>query len=91
MGKFKVMARACDQCLFSKERIVSGQRAAQIISETRRKNTHFICHKSPKGDDIACHEHHALGIGQMSRIAERLNYVERIDPETMKTVETTNG
>lgn len=84
MGKFKVMCRACDQCLFSKERIVSGERAAEIIRDTRQRNTHFICHKSPRGNEITCHEHHVLGIGQMSRIAERLGAVEWIDPETMK-------
>jgi hypothetical protein len=79
---FKVMSRACDQCLFSKERIVSGERAAEVIRKTRERNCHFICHKS---DDTACHEHHKLGIGQMSRIAERMGFVTWIDPETMQT------
>jgi hypothetical protein len=84
---FKVMSRACDQCLFSKDRIVSGARAAQIISKTRRDQSHFICHKaSIAGDqDVACHEHHKLGIAQMSRIAERLGVVEWIDPVTLES------
>jgi hypothetical protein len=84
MSGFKVMSRACDQCLFSKERIVSGGRAAQIIRETRAKNCHFVCHKSKSGDDIACHEHHQLGIGQMSRIAGRLGIIDWIDPDTLE-------
>lgn len=80
----KVMSRACDQCLFTKERIVSGSRAAEVIRTTRERNCHFICHKSNPGDEVTCHEHHVLGIGQMSRIAERLGAVEWIDPATMR-------
>lgn len=80
---FKVMSRACDQCLFSKDRIVSGGRAAQIIRKTRAENSHFICHKSHPANDVACYEHHQLGIGQMSRIAERFGAVEWIDPDAI--------
>lgn len=87
MSGFKVMSRACDQCLFSKNRIVSGARAAEIIAKTRRENSHFICHKSHGGEEITCHDHHAAGIGQMSRIAERVGAVEWIDPVTMQPVE----
>ncbi len=55
---FKVMARNCDECLMTANRIVSGARAAQIIAETNRKDGHFICHKaSLAGEDIACHGH----------------------------------
>lgn len=81
---FKVMSRACDQCLFGKDRIVSGKRAAEIVRETRAKNCHFVCHKSPDGAEIACHEHHQLGIGQMSRIAGCLGMIRWIDPSTME-------
>lgn len=86
MSGFKVMSRACDQCLFSKSRIVPGSRAAQIIRDTKAKNCHFICHKATiaGGQDVACHEHHQLGIGQMSRIAERLGVIEWIDPDTLQ-------
>jgi hypothetical protein len=83
---FKVMSRACDQCLFSADRIVSGARAADIIRKTRRDQSHFICHKaSIAGQDVACHDHHKLGIAQMSRIAERIGAVEWIDPVTLES------
>lgn len=81
---FEVMARECDQCLVTKDRIVSGKRAAQIIGNCRRENKHFICHKSTEGRDIACAGVHEMMIGQMSRIAERLGMVVRVDPETLE-------
>lgn len=80
---FEVMSRECDQCLVSRDRIVSGARAAQIISACRRGNKHFICHKSPEGREIACRGVHEMQIGQMSRIAERLGMVVSVDPETL--------
>lgn len=85
---FKVMSRPCDQCLLTPERIVSGRRAAEIIRQTRAQNCHFVCHKSPKGrnNEIACRAHHDLGIGQMSRIAGRMGWIEEIDPETLLPV-----
>lgn len=81
---FEVMARDCGQCLMTKNRIVSGRRAAQIIAQTRRDNCHFVCHKSPEGREIACALHHDTHIGQMSRISERLGCVIRVDPDTLE-------
>lgn len=80
---FEVMSRECDQCLVSKNRIVSGARAAQIITGCRLKGVHFVCHKSPAGRSIACRGVHEMQIGQMSRIAERLGAVVSIDPVTL--------
>lgn len=88
---FQVMIRQCEQCLFSANRIVSGQRAADIIEQTKRQNKHFVCHKSPKGREIACKGHHDTGISQMSRIAERLGIVEWVDPDTLQIVEKFTG
>lgn len=86
---FEVMSRQCDQCLMSSARIVSGARAAQIIRDCRRKDCSFICHKSPRGREIACRGHFDTGVGQMSRIAERLGMVVEIDPITLQAVPST--
>lgn len=80
---FEVMARRCDQCLFSPERIVSAARMREVIRECRRKDVSFMCHKSPAGREIACRGHFDTGVGQMSRIAERLGVVVEVDPETL--------
>lgn len=47
----KVFNHSCQNCLLSKDRIVSPERAKEIIGECKKKQKHFICHKS---DDIVC-------------------------------------
>lgn len=45
----------CDQCLFSKNRVVSKERMKEIIQLTLLANTHFTCHKGTiKNQNIAC-------------------------------------
>jgi hypothetical protein len=51
----KVYKEQCDQCLLSKNRIVSSERAKDIIKECVNENTYFICHKSSiDGGKIGC-------------------------------------
>lgn len=48
-------ARPCDQCLTTRNRIVPGARAAEIIRDCRARNIHFTCHKgSLLGENIHC-------------------------------------
>lgn len=84
---FDVMARKCDQCLLTPQRIVSAKRMAEIVRKCRQQDISFICHKaSIAGRDIACRGHFDTGVGQMSRIAERLGMVREIDPDTLQPV-----
>lgn len=41
-----VRAEPCDQCLFSKNKIVSNARRKEILAGLVRDDTHFICHKA---------------------------------------------
>lgn len=53
---FQVYQSSCENCLFSKNRIVSPERAKEIISTCLKEQTHFICHKSSmEGGEICCH------------------------------------
>ncbi len=48
-------SKCCGQCLTTRNRIVSGQRAAAIIKDCRRTGQHFVCHKgSIAGQTIHC-------------------------------------
>lgn len=38
-------SRKCDECLASRARIVSGERAAEIIRDCKARGVHFQCHK----------------------------------------------
>lgn len=62
MGAELLLAsRRCGQCLTTRNRIVSGARAAQIIRDCRRDRQHFICHKgSNAGLNVHCRGVHDL-------------------------------
>ena len=74
----KVYNQSCQNCLLSKDRIVSPERAKEIIEECKKKQKHFIYHKS---DDVVCRTfydklgHYSQGI----RIAERLDMIKFVD------------
>lgn len=51
-GKIHVMSKQCDHCLLSPNRLVSGKRAAEIVSKTKDElGATFTCHK---GNLIGC-------------------------------------
>jgi hypothetical protein len=80
----KVFSECCQNCLLSKNRIVSSERAKEIIKTCKEKQQYFICHKaSIKNEDIVCSKFFKDfgGFSQMIRIAERLNAVEFV-PQT---------
>jgi len=77
----KVYDKQCSQCLFSKNRIVSKERASEIIKGCVNDQSHFICHKATiEGKDIMCRGYYdKLGHhSQNLRIAQRLNIVQFI-------------
>jgi hypothetical protein len=51
----KVCNKSCDQCLFTKNKIVSDERKTELLNICVRDDTHFICHKgSAVGENIVC-------------------------------------
>lgn len=75
----KVCETKCDQCLFTKDRIVSADRMKQILAECARDDTHFICHKaSIAGQDACCRGFYETQSSNLLRIAQRLGAVEFI-------------
>lgn len=65
-------AKKCSQCLCSPQRIVSKERAADIIRHCRKNATHFVCHKSPDGEVVHCRGVHDLHESQAYQFAKRL-------------------
>lgn len=92
----KVYKTCCKNCLLSPDRIVSPQRAKEIIEGCKKKQTHFICHKaSIGGEEVLCKKFYdRFGhVSQMVRIAERLNmvqFVEQTDTEKLTPYKTYN-
>lgn len=84
---FEVMSEPCDQCLMTKNKIVSDARRKQILADTRRRDCFFVCHKATiVGREIACRGHFdATSGGQLARIAGRLGMIEFVDPKSLAT------
>lgn len=83
---FKVYKGSCKNCLLSPDRIVSAQRAKEIINSCTEEQSYFICHKSssgsdPQGEEICCHTFHKeFGErSQMIRTCDRLGWTEFVD------------
>jgi hypothetical protein len=76
----EVKEKQCDQCLFSKNRIVSAKRMKDILQGCARKDTHFICHKGTiENKDIVCRGFFENRTSQLIRIACRLNAIKFVD------------
>ena len=77
----KVYESTCNNCLLSKDSIVSPERRKNIIKDCTSNQQHFICHKATmKGDNVCCKTFYDK-LGQYSqgiRIAERLDMIEFI-------------
>jgi hypothetical protein len=52
---FEVCEKRCDECLFSKNRIVSKARMSDLLLEACRNDSYFQCHKGTLvGRKICC-------------------------------------
>jgi hypothetical protein len=75
----KVMQTPCNECLFTKNKIVSDARRSQLLRQISKDQTHFNCHKATiEGAEYCCKNFYdKLGhTSNMIRIAERLKMIE---------------
>jgi len=76
----KVMSKRCDQCLFSKRRIVSARRKAEVLAECERKDSHFECHKGTiSGVAAGCRGFYDERPSTAQQVFGRLGLIEFID------------
>lgn len=79
----KVQKTKCNQCLFTKNRIVTSKRKAEIIKDCLNSDTYFCCHKTKiKGikSDVCCRgfwDTHKSNFN-LGRIAQGLNVVKEV-------------
>jgi len=77
---FKVKKECCGQCLFSENKIVSNKRRQSILSNCRKNDNHFTCHKATiDNKDICCKGFYDSQTSNMIRISQRLGMVEFVD------------
>lgn len=66
-GKVHVRAEQCDRCLFSRDRLVDGGRARELIAAARAEDGgSFICHRAQLHPD----EHTAICAVYFDRYAD---------------------
>lgn len=84
-------ARRCGECLTTRDRIVSGERAAEIVRGCRRTGQHFNCHKGDlAGLIVHCRGVHDVQVRDCGgstayQVATRLNIpVREVDPDSLE-------
>jgi len=50
----KVYQTPCKECLFTPSRIVSDERAAEIIQTCLKEDQYFVCHKASENQEMIC-------------------------------------
>ena len=90
MNNLKVCSHKCDECLFSKDKIVSNERKEEILEGCQREEKYFVCHKSTiKGEEVVCAGFAASKYNTSSalQVAQRLekmtgkSFINYVDPE----------
>lgn len=78
----EVQSKKCDQCLFSKNLIVSEKRREQIIQRCIANDKYFVCHKgSLVSRDVCCRGFwdNFKDRFNLGRIVQRLNMVREVE------------
>jgi hypothetical protein len=85
---FEIMSESCNQCLMTKNKIVSDARRKQILSHIEQTDGYFICHKASLAHrEIACYGHFkATGGGKVGRMSKWLGTTKYVDPKTLERV-----
>jgi len=86
-GKHLLVSEArCDECLFTKGRVVSELRKRDILKHCYREGSYFICHKaSLKGRAVICRgfaESQDGAGNQAIQVAKFLGCIRYVDPAT---------
>lgn len=84
MSGLEVMGKPCDQCLFSKNKIVTDESKVKVLADCARNDSHFECHKGTLvGRKIVCAGFAKRGTSQMLQIAQRLRAIVIVDPKNV--------
>jgi hypothetical protein len=85
-NKFQVYSTKCEECLFTKYKLVPNKRRKEIIAEClqKGKETFFVCHKSSQnGGNVCCKGFYDLYGNRVTivQLAERLHFIELIEQD----------
>lgn len=76
----EVKKKCCNQCLFSKNKIVSEERKQGLLKEIESEDSYFVCHKaSIEGKNHVCRAFYEQKTSNLIRISQRLGIVAFVD------------
>jgi hypothetical protein len=81
-------SKRCSQCLTTRSRIVTGERAAQIVRACRSERNHFVCHKGQtEGLVVHCRGVHEVAHGSRAHdFAQAFGIaIREVDPDALDT------
>lgn len=83
-GTIEVCSKPCNQCLFSKNKIVEDQRVKEILEQCEKDQTHFICHKGTIADrNLVCNGFYRNKTTPYLELMKVMQRVVLINPDTM--------
>lgn len=82
----RVMSERCAECLFTKGRIVSPKRMAEVVAQCRENGSHFICHKATMEDNqnVWCHGWWELEYDEIAALLQEHGLVEFVTEQDVK-------
>lgn len=86
MTELLLASRRCAECLTTRNRIVSGERAAELVRDCRTRDVHFQCHKgSIAGLNLHCRGvHDIMGGDRAYRFARACGIpIREVNPEEL--------
>lgn len=78
----KVYKTQCQNCLLSKDAIVSPDRRKELVRGCLKEQTFFVCHKSTmEGESVCCRKFYDeyRDRVQVLQVSSRLGFVEEVD------------
>lgn len=85
MAELLLASKRCNECLTTRNRIVPGERAAEIVRECRATGKHFNCHKgSHAGKIVHCRGVHEIAGSRAYDFAKAIGVpIIEVDPESL--------
>lgn len=80
-GRQKVCATPCNQCLFTRNKIVSEERKAELLKACEEEQTHFNCHKGTIiGENVVCNGFFRNRTTPFLDIMKSIGHIDMVDP-----------
>lgn len=79
---FLVANKRCNECLYSKRKIVTDERRAELLESCKKTGRYFLCHKGTgAGGAVVCRGFYDVEPNQACQVAGRLGLTVFVNPK----------